>query len=72
MLAYIDYTNWRGVRKVYLIMPLDFRYVENEYHPIRCAAIVALDMKVRIVKTFPISHIRTWTDVPGDINGEWL
>lgn len=69
MLAEIDYTNWRGVRSKRLILPLRLSEVQNEYHPIRCAAIVAFCLEKREVREFSISHIHSWLDVPGDMNG---
>jgi hypothetical protein len=37
----IDYTNWRGERKDYLIRVLGVEWGMNEYHPTPCLLIVA-------------------------------
>jgi hypothetical protein len=70
----IDYTNWKGSRRVRTILPLELRFMELlPWHPEPCWLIYALDLEdvaqpVDITKApakhFALSGIHHWEGCP--------
>jgi hypothetical protein len=65
----IDYTNWRGERSKRTIMPLEFHWGSNQWHPDPQWLLDAIDVKKQVVKTFAMLGIHSWKTV-GDTHCE--
>jgi hypothetical protein len=61
--ALIDYTNWRGKRKMYRIRPFSIFHGSNEYHDDKQWLLRAKDVGDGIVKTFAIEDIHSWHQI---------
>lgn len=59
----IDYTNWRGERRVRHVLPFDFAFVRSEYHPGEQWIMRASDMERMdgILRDFAMAQIHSWT-----------
>lgn len=58
----IDYTNWRGHRRVRQIVPVAVTFDSNDYHPEPQWLLLAYDGADKsVVKTFAMSRIHSWT-----------
>ena len=64
----IDYTNWRGERRVRKIAPLCINYEENRYHPGPQWILWATDLEEkeeRVLKQFAMKNIHSWRPLNG-------
>jgi hypothetical protein len=60
----IDYTNWRGERRMRRIRPTGrFLFESNEYHPAPQYLIEAIDVEVEGLRTFALSGIHSWREM---------
>lgn len=60
----IDYTNWKGVRRLRNIRPIGLYFCANEWHPKAQWMIEAVDLEygdVQPVKFFPLASVHSWT-----------
>jgi hypothetical protein len=59
----IDYTNWRGERRVRHVLPFDMEFTESEWHPQPQWILKALDMERSdgVMRDFAMAHIHSWT-----------
>lgn len=63
-LVRIDYTNWRGERKVYLINPTGkMEFTSTEKHPDKQWLFEAVDMNGGKIKMFAMKDVHTWTSL---------
>lgn len=58
----IDYTNWRGERRMRKIRPLTFAHDKNQYHPTPCYMLRAIDLEDGTVKTFAMAGVHQWIE----------
>lgn len=63
----IDYTNYRGERRLRAILPLGIMYDSNEWHPEAQWMLTALDVEKEEVRTFAMANIHGWH--PGGYHG---
>lgn len=56
----IDYTNWRGERRVRTIRPIGVSFGHNQWHEKPQWLLQALDVEDGKVKTFAMSGIHSW------------
>lgn len=57
----IDYTNWRGERRLRKILPLKLIYANNEYHPEEQWLLEGADLEDNYkVKTFSMKDVHSW------------
>jgi hypothetical protein len=57
----IDYTNWRGERRVRRIRPTGrLLFESNEYHPDKQYLVEAIDVEVEGLRTFALNNIHSW------------
>lgn len=56
----IDYTNHAGVRSVREILPFEFHYMSNEWHPQPQWLLEAFDYDKDDVRYFAVSGIHRW------------
>lgn len=56
----IDYTNHAGVRKVREILPFEFHFMSNEWHPQQQWLLEAFDYERDDVRYFAVSGIHRW------------
>lgn len=59
----IDYTNWRGVRDTYHIIPQAIVFENNEWHPETQWLLEAEDIHKREVRTYAMKNIHSWKEV---------
>jgi hypothetical protein len=57
----IDYTNWRGERRVRQIIPLFMDFGSNEWHPEPQWLLSAIDEDDCKQKTFAMKNVHAWT-----------
>jgi hypothetical protein len=60
----IDYTNWKGDRRMRRIRPIGIAYCANRWHPKAQWMIEALDLEdpaPKQVKFFPLASIHSWS-----------
>lgn len=57
----IDYTNYRGERRYYHIMPHRLHYGATSYHPQPQWLLEAIDEDRRVERTFAMKDIHSWT-----------
>lgn len=55
----IEYTNWRGVRKTYLIRPVQLAFAANQYHELQWL-LHAMLVPGNEKRTFALSKIHSW------------
>ena len=65
-LVRLDYTNWRGIRKTYIILPLRLQYTSNQWHNLQWL-LVALDVEKQRVSTFSLKTVHSWTPIIGGL-----
>jgi hypothetical protein len=66
-LVVIDYTNWRGERRAYRIMPLGLFWGSNEWHPTPQWLVIGREEGRSLRRTYALSNIHSWRgadDVP--------
>lgn len=56
----IDYTNWKGKRRWYLIKPLRLVHGSNEYHKEKQWLLEAFDVQEKAIRTFAMKDIHRW------------
>jgi hypothetical protein len=62
----IDYTNWRGERRMRYVIPLCINFEVNRYHPEPQWILWATDVEEkeeRILKQFSMKNIHDWRPV---------
>lgn len=62
----IDYTNWRGERRVRHVLPLEFSFMSTEWHPQPQWTMTALEMGTKSTRHFAMADIHAWTPWTGD------
>ncbi len=60
----IEYTNWRGERRVREIIPLTLEFGVNDWHPKPQYLLRAIDVETTTEKEFAMEGIHSWTPVP--------
>lgn len=56
----IDYTNWRGERRVREIRPFRLSFESNEWHPQKQWLLYAFDRGDGKLKSFALRGIHSW------------
>jgi predicted DNA-binding transcriptional regulator YafY len=56
----IDYTNWRGERRVRRVLPLNFVYRANEWHKEEQWIMTAHDLDSDEERQFALAGIHSW------------
>jgi hypothetical protein len=57
----LDYTNWRGIRSIRKVQPVDIKFTSNEWHPEEQWLLIAFDLEdAYIEKGFAIKNIHSW------------
>jgi predicted DNA-binding transcriptional regulator YafY len=56
----IDYTNWRGERRLRGIRPINLAFKSNEWHPETQWLLEAIDLTDGKIKTFALKNIHSW------------
>jgi hypothetical protein len=68
----IDYTNWKGVRRLRKILPMSILYASSQYHPGEQWLLEAMDLEEDSstvpIKTFSLKDIHSWTHESVDEN----
>ena len=59
----IDFTNHRGERKTYTILPHSLLFNKSVYHPTPCWLIEATDVHRNVVRHFAMDQIHSWKPV---------
>lgn len=65
----IDYTNWKGVRAIRTIRPLDMWFGRNEYHMEPQFLLRAMDVDNQEVRDFAMASIHSWTPANAEMAG---
>ena len=60
LLVRLDYTNWRGERRKYLVLPVRVIFGSNTWHPEKQWLLEALDVKKSRLSTFAVQQIHSW------------
>jgi hypothetical protein len=61
----IDYTNWKGVRRLRKILPMTISFGHNQYHPEEQWLLEAMDLEDNYaVKSFSLKDVHSWNAVP--------
>ncbi|RJR10255.1 hypothetical protein C4588_03580 [Candidatus Parcubacteria bacterium] len=61
----IDYTNWRGERRVREILPMKIMYTKSKYHSEEQWILEAADLEDNYaIKSFAMRDIHSWIPVP--------
>lgn len=58
----IDYTNWRGERREYVVEPSAMFWGSNEWHPEPQWLMIAVELG-RDKRTFALKNIHSWRTV---------
>lgn len=56
----IDYTNWRGERRVRCVRPLSIEWGSNEWHPEPQWLLFAHDEETNTTRTFAMQNIHSF------------
>ena len=56
----IDYTNWRGVRSLRRIVPMQIVYANDEWHPDTQWILEAIDVEKGEMRFFALTSIHSW------------
>lgn len=59
-LVTIDYTNWRGKRSIYRIVPIGISFGDSEWHPDTQWLLRAVDVERNVEREFAIKDIHSW------------
>ena len=63
--VFIEYTNWNGARKTYIVIPTGRVIFENnEWHPDSQWFIEATVVDKGFIRLFPIKDIHYWEPLP--------
>lgn len=63
----VEYTNWRGVKKNYMIRPTGVvSFENNEWHPETQWLLEAVDLGDHKTKMFAMKSIHSWTPTHDD------
>lgn len=57
----IDYTNWRGERRLRIIRPIELEFTHNEWHKTDQWLLRAKDMETGEVRSFALTGIHAWS-----------
>lgn len=63
----IDYTNWKGHRRIRPVRPVCIMFGSNEYHTVPQWLMEAYDLEDGGVKTFALSGIHAYLPMPGTV-----
>lgn len=61
MTVFIDYTNWKGVRRIREIRPLSITFASSEWHTDLQWLLEAVDIETGETKKFSLKDIHSWT-----------
>lgn len=61
----IDYTNWRGERRLREIKPIEIEWSCTKWHPIHQWLLRAKDMDDGRIKHFAFTGIHAWSPIKG-------
>lgn len=56
----IDYTNWRGERRLRVVRPIRIAFMANSYHPEYQWLLSAVDREDGKIKSFSLNNIHGW------------
>lgn len=56
----VDYTNWRGQRKLRRIVPREIRFGSNDWHPEEQWLLLASDLESGQQREFAMKDIHSW------------
>lgn len=59
----IEYTNYKGERRIRTILPLEFLWGQNKYHPDYQYLLYATDLEKNANRYFAVEHIHSWAAV---------
>ncbi len=59
----IDYTNWKGIRSVRTIMPMELYWGSSEFHTLPCWLLEAEDLEKMAIRTFAMKDIHSWEEL---------
>ena len=59
----IDYTNYRGERRAYNIIPQSIYWGSNRWHPLEQWLLTATDVDRGVTRDFAMAHIHSWEPV---------
>lgn len=62
--AIIDYTNWRGERKVYRVRPQHIMFSSNQWHPEKQWLMQAMVVPTNYERVFAMKDIHSWRPAP--------
>lgn len=57
----VDYTNWKGERRLREIKPIELEYTSTTWHPVTQWLLRAKDMEDGKVKHFALSGFHAWS-----------
>lgn len=61
MIVEIEYTNYRGVRKRYKIVPHEIRFGSNDWHKDDQWLLKAWDFDRSVIREFAMQNIHDWS-----------
>ena len=56
----IDYTNYKGIRRIRTIIPFKIKFCTSEWHPEKQWILFATDIETKTLKQFAIKDIHSW------------
>lgn len=59
----IDYTNWRGERRLRTIVPKFVSFGANQWHKTPCWLLDAYDVEANEIRSFRLADVHSWTEV---------
>lgn len=59
----INYTNYRGERKSYVVIPHSIQFGKNEFHSYPQWLMTATDVTRNVLRTFTLKDIHSWEPV---------
>lgn len=62
----IDYTNWKGERRIRKILPIHLWFGKTQWHPKEQWLLQAYDLEDSRIKDFAMSGIKSWNPINGE------
>jgi predicted DNA-binding transcriptional regulator YafY len=59
----IDYTNWRGERRMRRIRPLNFFHGATDWHTTPCWQVYAQDLETQELRYFAMQSVHSWREL---------
>ncbi len=59
--VFIDYTNWKGERRVREVSPVNISFTRTEHHPKTEWILRAWDVEKRAYRDFAMKNIHSWS-----------